>query len=299
LHATTSATGGPLDVERLRAYRVADTRDRYDRRDTILYALGVGAGLSEQDDTDLVFERDLLALPTMALVLGTPGFWAMDRSSGLDWLQILHGEQSFRLHRPLEPEGDIFGCTTIGELSDKGVGKPAMLRCTRELTDGVTGAPVASLEEVWVLRGAGGFGGENVAVSERMAPVPDRPADASLDLPTGRNQALIYRLTGDRNHLHADPAIAALAGFDRPVLHGLATMGVVGRALVRLACDGDPRRLSAMRLRFTAPVWPGDTIRTEIWEEQGLIRFRSSVPERGDVVVVDCGTAERDGFTAA
>nr|WP_246331711.1 MaoC/PaaZ C-terminal domain-containing protein [Sphingomonas chungangi] len=279
----------------MRAYRVPETRDRYDRRDTILYALGVGAGLSDVDETHLVFERDLLALPTMALVLGTPGFWLMDRATGLDWPRILHGEQSFRLFRPLPPEGDIIGRTTIGELSDKGRGRPAMLRCTRELSDGVTGAKIALLEEIWVLRGAGGFGGDDIALAPALPPMPDRAADAALALPTHRNQAMLYRLTGDRNPLHVDSGTAAAGGFERPILHGLATMGVAARALVHLACDGDPGRLSAMRLRFTAPAFPGDVILTEMWSEGTALRFRASVPARG-VTVIDGGSGTRDGF---
>jgi len=288
-------TGVPLDVERLRAYRVPDSRDRYDPREAILYALGTGAGLGDIDETGFTFERTLAALPTMALVLGTPGFWLMDRALGLDWARVLHGEQSLRLHRPLEAQGDIRGVTTIGGLADKGPGLAALLHCQRELFDGVSGAPVATLEEVWVLRGAGGFGGENVPVSEPLPPLPTRAADAVLDLPTSRQQALLYRLTGDRNPLHVDAATARAAGFDRPILHGLATFGLVGRALIHLACGGDARRLSAMRLRFTAPVYPGDTVRTEMWEEGGVLRFRALVPERGEVVI-DGGIAERDGF---
>jgi acyl dehydratase len=293
--AALSSTSEPLDEARLRGFLVPETRDRYDRRDTILYALGVGAGLSDLDETALVFERDLLALPTMALVLGTPGFWLMDRATGLDWPRILHGEQSLRLFRPLPPEGDVIGRTTIAEVSDKGPGKPAMLRCTRELSDGVTGVRIAALDEIWVLRGAGGFGGDNIALSPVSPPLPDRAPDAALALPTTRNQAMLYRLTGDRNPVHVDPGIAAAGGFERPILHGLATMGLVARALVRLACDGDPRRLSAMRLRFTAPVFPGDVILTELWEEERALRFRARVPARG-VTVIDGGSATRDGF---
>jgi acyl dehydratase len=287
--------GGPIDVERLRAFRVPDSRDRYDPRETILYALGTGAGLADIDETGLVFERGLTALPTMALVLGTPGFWLMDRGLGLDWPQILHGEQSLRLHRPLDAVGDIRGVTTIGDLSDKGRGRPALLRCDRELFDAATGAPVASLEEVWVLRGAGGFGGHNLPVSAPLPPLPQRPADHRLDLPTSRQQALLYRLTGDRNPLHVDAATAQVAGFDRPILHGLSTFGLIGRALIHLACGGDARRLRTMRARFTAPVYPGDVVRTEVWDDGDALRFRASVPERGETVV-DGGIAERDGF---
>ncbi len=289
---------GPLDVARLRAYHVPPARDRYDRRETILYALGAGAGLAELDETHILWERDLVALPTLALVLGTPGFWPMDPASGLDWTMILHGEQSLRLYRPFEPEGDVAGATTIGRMRDKGAGRPAMLTTTRELTDGATGARIASLEELWVIRGAGGFGGEDVSISLPLPAMPGRPSDDALDLPTAPNQAALYRLMGDRNPLHVDVATARAAGLDRPILHGLATMGLVGRALIHLACAGDPRRLSAMRLRFTAPVIPGDTIRTEIWDEgDGMFRFRASVPAR-DALVVDCGVAERDRFDA-
>ena len=291
----SAAVATPLDEARLRAYRVPDSQDRYDRRETILYALGVGAGLASLDETRLVFERDLLALPTMALVLGTPGFWLMDRATGLDWPRVLHGEQSFRLLRPLAPEGEIVGRTTIDALSDKGPGKPAMLRCTRELSDPASGRPVAVLDEIWILRGAGGFGGKNVALSPSPAPLPDREPDLTLALPTARNQAMLYRLTGDRNPLHIDPDTATAGGFDLPILHGLATMGVIARALVHLACTGDPRRLSAMRLRFTSPVLPGDVILTELWDEGRALRFRASVPARG-VTVVDGGSAMRDDF---
>lgn len=285
----------PLDEARLRAFRIPETRDRYDRRDTILYALGVGAGLSDLDETAMVFERDLLALPTMAAVLGTPGFWLMDRATGLDWPRILHGEQSLKLFRPLSPEGYVIGRTTIGELSDKGPGKSVMLRCVRELSDGETGAQIALLEEIWVLRWAGGFGGDNIALTPALPPMPDRAPDAALALPTAHNQAMLYRLTGDRNPLHIDPGTAAAGGFERPILHGLATMGLTARALVHLACDGDPRRLSAMRLRFTAPTFPGDVVLTEMWEEGATLRFRASVPARA-VTVIDGGFATRDGF---
>jgi acyl dehydratase len=285
-----------FDPARLRAYQVPECRHRYAAKDTILYALGVGAGLGGLDERRFIYEQGLVALPTMALVLGTPGFWPMDPALGLDWPQILHGEQSLRLHRPLAPEGDIVGRTTIGPLADKGPGRPAVLRCDRELTDGVTGAAVATLEEVWILRGAGGFGGENVAVGVPAPPMPSRAPDATLDLPTFPQQAALYRLTGDRNPLHVDPDVAALGGFDQPILHGLASFGLVARALVALACAGDATRLSAMRVRFTAPVLPGDVIRTELWHEAGTLRFRGTVPARG-VLVLDGGVAELDGFT--
>lgn len=284
-----------LDIERLRAYSIADCRESYDARDTILYALGVGAGLSDAiDELDFVFERRLKALPTLAMTLGTPGFWAMDPRSGIDWVQLLHGEQSLKLHRPLEPQGELIGRTVIGDVADKGLGKPAMLKSGRTLST-PSGTLVAEIEDVWVLRGAGGFGGPRDLDHDPLPAMPGGAADAGMDLPTARNQALLYRLSGDRNPLHVEPDVAQLAGFEQPILHGLGTMGVIGRALVHLCCDGDPGRLSAMRLRFTAPVVPGDVIRTEVWRDGGEVRFRASVPAR-DVVVADCGVASIDRF---
>jgi acyl dehydratase len=276
--------------DRLRAYRVPDVRSRWDVRDAIRYALGVGAALSDIDETQFVFEDGLVALPTMALTLGTPGFWLMEPELGLDWPQILHGEQSMTLHRPLPAEGDVIGKTWIGPLSDKGVGKPALLHCIRHLYDPASKDLVAEMEELWVLRGAGGVGGEIISLGVGLDAMPNGPPDAALILPTACNQAALYRLTGDRNPLHVLPDVAAKGGFERPILHGLATMGLIGRALIQMCCGGDAARLNAMKLRFTAPVYPGDDVLTEIWDMGDAIRFRATVQARG-AIVVDCGSA--------
>lgn len=280
-----------LDIDRLRAYRVPEYSEQYDARDTILYALGVGAGLSEEvDELGFLYENRLKALSTMALVLGTPGFWAMDPKAGLDWKQILHGEESFVLHRPIEVDGNLIGQTRIEDIADKGPGKPVMIRSRRTIST-LSGALVAEVEGVWVVRGAGGFGGERNLPGEPLPAMPERPADCSIALPTALNQALLYRLSGDRNPLHADPELARSVGFDGPILHGLSTMGVMGRALTHMCAGGDPHRLRSMRQRFTAPVFPGDVIVTEIWDEgDGSARFRASVPAR-NVLVADCGVA--------
>lgn len=284
-----------LDLDRLRSYRIPPVREACDVREAILYALGVGAGLSDLDERALVFERDPRVLPTMALVLGTPGFWPMDPELGLDWPTILHGEQTLRLFRPLQPGQQLTGRIEIGEVADKGPGKPALVRARRILTT-PNDAILAEMDETWVLRGAGGFGGERDLPASPGRALPARPADAAVALPTARNQAALYRLTGDRNPLHIDPETAGMGGFDRPILHGLSTMGVVGRALIHLCGGGDPHRLTAMSLRFTAPVFPGETIRTEIWrDDDGSVLFRAAVAER-NVVVIDGGVAAVDGF---
>jgi acyl dehydratase len=276
--------------DRLRAQGVPDVRSHWDVRDTIRYALGVGAGLSDIDETRFVYEDGLVALPTMALTLGTPGFWLMEPELGLDWPQILHGEQSLTFHRPMPAEGDVIGKTWIGPLSDKGAGRPALLHCIRHLYDSASEDLIVEMEELWVLRGAGGFGGQNLPLGVGLDDMPDGQPDAVLTLPTARSQAALYRLTGDRNPLHILPDVAAKGGFERPILHGLATMGLIGRALTQMRCGGDATRLTAMKLRFTAPVYPGDEIMTEIWDLGDPIRFRAIVPARG-VVVADCGSA--------
>lgn len=280
-----------LDIDKLRAYRLPDYRESYDRRDTILYALGVGAGLFDAvDELDYLYERDLKALPTMALVLGTPGFWAMDPAAGLDWRHILHGEESLVLHRPIEAEGELIGRCWIEDIADKGPGKPVMIRSRRTLST-LTGILIAEMTELWILRGAGGFGGARDLPGDILPPVPDCPPTCRIELPTTRNQALLYRLSGDRNPLHVDPELARSVGFDGPILHGLSTMGVIGRALTHMCADGDAHRLRSMRLRFTAPVIPGDVIATEIWTDgDGTARFRASVPARA-IVVADGGAA--------
>lgn len=284
-----------LDVEQLRGFRVPEAQDVCDPRGAILYALGVGAGLAAIDEQRLIFERDLAVLPTMALVLGTPGFWPMAPELGWDWPRILHGAQSLKLFRPLDLGQVVNGRIEITGLADKGLGKPALVRARRLLMT-PTDRLIAEMEEVWVLRGAGGFGGSRDLDGGEAVQMPARPADALLDLPTSPNQAILYRLTGDRNPLHIDHGTAQAAGFERPILHGLATMGLVGRALVHLCCDGDPALLTEMRVRFTAPVWPGETVRTEVWRHGDEIVFRASVPDRNRIVI-DGGQARIGGFT--
>lgn len=284
---------GPLDAAKLLAYRIPSVRDDYDPRDAIIYALGVGAGLvTDIDELRFLYERQLVALPTMALVLGTDSFWPMDASSGLDWLSILHGEQRLRLFRPLDPADVLIGETRVTDLADKGASKAAMVRAVRQLKS-VGGSLVAEATETWVVRGAGGFGGVRDLPGEPLPPVPDRRPDTVIDLPTSRVQAATYRLTGDGNPLHIDPIHAASAGFAHPILHGLSSFGVVTRALIHGAAGGDAARVSSVAARFTAPVIPGDTIRTNLWCDGSRVHFRAFV---GDTIVIDNGLAELDGF---
>jgi len=281
----------PLDAETLLAYKVPETHDEYDPRDVILYALGVGAGLSDQiDETSLLFEGKLQALPTMALVLGSPGFWAMDPAAGLDWISILHGEQRLKIHAPLDIAGNLVGKTIVTDLADKGPGKPALIRAKKTVHT-LSGVLVAETSETWFVQGAGGFGADRSLPPEPQAQIPERDPDFEVVLPTTLAQAATYRLSGDRNPLHIDAEMAAKAGFDRPILHGLATMGLVCRALIHGACGGNASTLTEMNVRFTAPVYPGDSIRTHIWQDGEVLYFRAFNADNG-TCVIDNGFAQ-------
>ncbi len=282
----------PIDMEKLLAWPFPDVEHSYTTRDTMLYALGAGAGSDPLDANDLryVYEDGLVALPTMAVVLGYPGFWARNPETGINWRKLLHGEQGLTLHAPLPVSGTVIGRTRITGLIDKGEDKGALLFSERNVIEKDSGRLLATLTATAFLRGDGGFGGPS-GPAPKPRPIPERAADASLDLATLPNAALVYRLSGDYNPLHADPGTAAAAGFPRPILHGLCTYAVAGRAILRLACDNDPLRLKSLNARFTAPVLPGETIRTEIWRDGRVIAFRSSVVERG-VTVLNNGRAE-------
>lgn len=274
-----------LDPDRLLAMAPIVTRQTLTRRDTILYALGVGA-----DELDFVFEERLKALPTMAVVFGYPGFIWRDPAMGVDWQKILHGEQSTILHAPLPVEGIITGTTRIAALFDKGADKGAIALVERMIHD-EAGTLLATVRATTFLRGDGGFGG-SADGAPIPHPLPDRAPDATVTLATGLNQALIYRLSGDTNPLHIDPKVARAAGFDAPILHGLASYGIAGRAILAHACANDPARLRRIDVRFSAPVFPGETIATDIWDEGGgTLAFRARVVER-DRVVMTNGLAE-------
>jgi acyl dehydratase len=282
----------PINYAALKSWPFADVEHRYTVRDTMLYALGLGCGSDPTDAEELrfVFEEDLLALPTMAVVLGGPGFWMRNEKTGVDWRKILHGEQGLTLHRPLPAAGPVIGRTRVKEIIDKGPGKGALMFTERSIRDKDSGTLIATLASTTFMRGDGGFGGP-AGSPPPPHPLPQRPPDAALDIATLPQAALIYRLSGDMNPLHADPKVAAAAGFARPILHGLCSFGVAGRAVLKLACANDPARLTHMQVRFTAPAYPGETIRTEIWRDGAQISFRARVAER-DATILSNGLAK-------
>lgn len=271
-----------------------ETKQSLTVKDTILYALGVGAGGERPTDPDelrYVYEEGLTPLPTMAVVLAYPGFWAKDPRYKLTWRKALHGEQSIEIHKPLPVSGDLVGITKIDEVYDKGSEKGAILCSSRRIYLSSSGDCIATVRQSLFLRADGGFGGKAEG-APKPHPLPSTPPDLTVTAPTRADQALLYRLSGDNNPLHADPVVAAQAGFSRPILHGLATFGVTGRALYSALLQNRAEKVRRVDVRFSSPVYPGETLSVDIWrQEAGVAAFRAKVVER-DVIVLQNGRME-------
>jgi acyl dehydratase len=278
--------------DKLLALDLPRREQAYDAKDCILYALGIGFGHDPMDEDELpfVYEKNLKVLPTMGTVLGHPGFWARRAETGIDWVKVVNGEQGIIMHRPLAGAGTVIGRQRIVEGIDKGAGKGALVLSERKIADKATGEPVATVTHTMFCRGDGGFGGPP-REAPAPHPLPARAPDVLCDFVTRPETALIYRLSGDLNPLHSDPAVAKLAGYPRPIMHGLGSFGVAARAVLRNFCGYDPQKLVSFAARFSAPVFPGETLRTEMWRDGAIVSFRSRVAER-DVVAVTNGRAE-------
>ncbi len=275
-----------LNYERIMAYRPADIPVSYGPRDCILYSLGIGLGMDPLDPDQLkfVYERHgLEAFPTMAAVLGWPGRMT-DPAFGLDETMVVAAELKVALARPLAVADELVGRPRIKEVVDRGPGGPAIILATRDLL-AQDGTRVACVESNLLARKHGGFGGRVTELAEPPA-IPDRPPDRVCDLPTPPNLALLYRLTGDENPLHADPERAKAAGFPRPILHGAATFGIAAHAILR-QIDYCAERLASMSARFSRPVFPGETIRTEMWIAPARVSFQARVVGRDGIVLTN------------
>ncbi|MGI9383400.1 MAG: MaoC/PaaZ C-terminal domain-containing protein [Methyloligellaceae bacterium] len=282
-----------IDVDKLLNWPFETVEQSYTARDTILYALGLGLGADPLDEDQLRFtfeeSEGFAALPTMPLVLAGPGFWIRNPESGIDWKKILHGEQAIELHGPLPTAATVTARTRVTDVIDKGADRGALVYSERTLTDKATGAKVATLKSTTFARADGGFGGAS-GPTKPVHALPEHDPDLHHDTKTLPQAALIYRLSGDPNPLHASPTVAAESGFEAPILHGLCTLGIAGHAILKTCCGTDPARFKSLALRFSAPVYPGETIRTEIWRDGETVSFRARALER-DAVVLNNGKA--------
>lgn len=283
-----------LNVDQLLRMEFPLQEHTYSKNDTIYYALGLGLGMDPTDQRQLRYvyeqhEGGLHALPSMAVILAYPGHWSRRPELGLDWKNIVHGEQKLTLHRPIKTAATVVARTRITRVIDKGAGKGALLISERQVVDKASGEAIADVTMVTFARGNGGQGGSHV---EQPVPhvIPDRAPDAIMDFATSPQTALIYRLSADLNPLLADPAVAAVAGFRQPISHGLCTYGVAGHRLIEMVCEGNPLRMRSLACRFSAPVYPGESIRTEAWIDGSVVSFRASVPAR-NVMVLSNGRA--------
>ena len=265
-------------------------------RDTLLYAIGVGAGLDDVAfTTENSHEIEQQVLPTYAIIACSP-FAAATKIGTFNFGMLLHGSQQIRVAKPLPPAGKLKVVSEVADIQDKGEGKNAVVMLKGIGTDPATDEVLVETLTTVVIRGEGGFGGQ--PGQRPMAPeIPEYEPDARLALPTREDQALIYRLSGDRNPLHSDPWFAKnLAGFPKPILHGLCTYGVAGRALVAELCGGDATKLRAVASRFSSPVFPGETLTTSIWRTgpgEAVFRTAAAAPDgTGERVVLDDGVAE-------
>jgi acyl dehydratase len=255
---------------------------RWDAKDTILYALGLGLCADPMDENELafVYEAELKTVPTQAGVIA----WGANAGpTGVNYLMVVDGERKIEFHKPMKSSGRVTAASRIVGAFDKGPGKGAVIVSETTLTD-ETGELCLTITGSLFARGDGGFGGPSDGQPEPHA-VPARAPDMSVDIPTRADQALIYRLSGDRNPLHCDPKVAKLAGFPRPILHGMCTYGITCRAVLQTYADYDPTRFKSHQARFSAPVFPGETITVDLWQDGDVISFEARVKERGVTVI--------------
>ena len=273
-----------IDYEKIMSLETKNQEFSYSDRETMLYGLGIGFGKDPLNDEELkfVYERDLKTVPSMATVVS----WGAGniRESGINYLLVLHGEQRLKMHEPLPHSADILVDSSVKGVFDKGKEKGALIITETDIKLKENENLLCTLSSTTFARGDGGFGGPSDGAPEPHL-IPERKSDDEFSADTEPNQALIYRLSGDRNPLHSDPEIAKAAGFDVPILHGLCTYGTACRTIISNVCDYDSTLIEEFNVRFSSPVYPGEKISTEIWKDDNVISFRCWVRDRNVMVL--------------
>ncbi len=275
----------PIDLEKALGAELAPSEGSWSRDDVILYHLGIGAGAGKPTDAkelEYTYEKSLKVLPSFGVIPVFGAVGGMGAVPGIDinFALVLHGEQEIELHRPLPVEAEIESQGRIAGIYDKG---KAALVVIETVTSEKGGDKLFTNRFSIFARGEGGFGGESGPRAGNAA--PEREPDLVVDSPTVSHQALLYRLSGDKNPLHADPEFAKLGGFDTPILHGLCSFGVVCKAVVDAALDGDVTRVGGYSARFAGVVFPGETVRTSVWREDGKLLISAGTLERDAPVI--------------
>jgi acyl dehydratase len=275
----------PIDREKALAHEFPEGEGSYSKDDVILYHLGVGAGVPATDENELeyTYEKNLKVLPSFVTVARSGAGAAIFGVPGLEFnpALMLHGEQDIEIHQPLPPEARIRGSARIADIYDKG--KAALLVVEAAARD-EQGAPLFTSRMSLFLRGEGGFGGPSGPPVANAA--PDREPDGVIESATLPQQGLIYRLSGDKNPLHCDPEFAARAGFDKPIIHGLCSYGIVCKAIVDGVLDGNATKVARYQARFRGVAYPGETYRTAYWREGNKVLLEARIAERDDALVI-------------
>jgi acyl dehydratase len=282
-----------LNYEKLMALKRTGDRFSYTDRETMLYAIAIGMSRDPYNENELAYTFEKVKLKTVASMATVLQRVPLLKDCGYDYGKVVHGGQRLTLYRPLEPEGELVVDSRVLSAFDKGPGRGAVINtelCVRSATDN---APLYSLVSSTFARGDGGFGGPSGAGLEPHT-IPDRKPDFIAAAETRIDQALLYRLNGDRNPLHADPELAKRAGFPVPILHGLCTYGTACRTILKEVAKYDHTRIRGFDVRFSSPVYPGETILTDLWVDANVVSFRCRVKER-NVTVINNGKCTLTG----
>jgi len=277
-----------ISLEKILAIRSNNVRFAYSDRESLLYSLSIGMGENPLDEQELQFVTEgyqrTRTVATMATVLTQ--FSAL-RTSGIDYAKVLHAEQRLTVHRPLPPAADILADYAVLGVVDKGPQKGILVYVETRVRTASDNQALYTTGATIMARNDGGIGSGGI-LDPAVHLIPNRAPDRTVAIGTRPNQALLYRLNGDRNPLHSNPAAASLGGFQRPILHGLCTYGIACRAVLASVCEYDHTRIGRFDVRFSSPVYPGESIAIDMWIDGGTVSFRCRVPER-DVVVLNNG----------